>query len=141
MTGGHARDGNAVSNSPDGSRQATMIDLYGCGSPNVLKIHIVLEELDLPYREHLVDIWRGDQFKPEFLRVNPNGKVPVIVDQDGPGGRAFTVFESGAILVYLADKTGRLMSDDRADRSTILQWLMVQMTAVGPMFGQYHHFQ
>src|SRR5438270_5178224 len=90
---------------PNREGNQTMIDFYALTSPNVQKIYIMLEECALPYREHFVDVWKGDQFKPEFLRLTPNGKIPVIVDHEGPGGRPFTGFESGAILLYLADKT------------------------------------
>jgi GST-like protein len=117
-----------------------MIDLYAMGSPNVVKIYIALEEMGLPYTVHPVDVFGEAQFSPEFLRLNPNAKVPVIVDGEGPGGRPYTVFESGAILIYLADKTGRFLAKDGAARYDALQWMMVQMTTVGPMFGQYVHF-
>jgi GST-like protein len=117
-----------------------MIDLYAMGSPNVVKIYIALEEMALPYTVHPVDVFGEAQFSPEFLRLNPNAKVPVIVDSEGPGGRPYTVFESGAILIYLADKTGQFLAKDGADRYDALQWMMVQMTTVGPMFGQYVHF-
>jgi GSH-dependent disulfide-bond oxidoreductase len=117
-----------------------MIDLYAMGSPNVVKIYIALEEMALPYTVHPVDVFGEAQFSPEFLRLNPNAKVPVIVDSEGPAGRPYTVFESGAILVYLADKTGQFLARDGAARYDALQWMMVQMTTVGPMFGQYVHF-
>lgn len=117
-----------------------MIDFYVLTSPNVQKIFIMLEELELPYRTIKVDVFQGDQFKPEFLKLNPNGKIPVIVDHEGPGG-AFTVFESGAILLYLADKTGRFLPTDTIQRFQVLQWLMIQLTGVGPMFGQLTHFK
>ena len=117
-----------------------MITLYGMTSPNVVKIFIALEELGLPYNFQPVDVFAEEQFKPEFLRLNPNAKVPVIVDEDGPGGRPYTCFESGAILLYLADKTGRLLAKDGPARYDAIQWMMVQMTGVGPMFGQYVHF-
>jgi GST-like protein len=117
-----------------------MIDLYAMGSPNVVKIFIALEELELPYVTHAVDIFAGEQFRPDFVRLNPNSKVPVIVDRRGPGGKPYTVFESGAILLYLAEKTGRLLPADLAARYDALQWLMVQLTGVGPMFGQFVHF-
>ena len=116
-----------------------MIDLYAMGSPNVVKIYIALEEMALPYTVHPVDVFGEAQFSPEFLRLNPNAKVPVIVDSEGPGGRPYTVFESGAILVYLADKTGQFLANEGAARYDALQWMMVQMTTVGPMFGQYVH--
>jgi GST-like protein len=117
-----------------------MIDLYAMGSPNVVKIYIALEEMGLPYKVHPVDVFAEGQFSPEFLKLNPNAKVPVIVDGDGPGGKPYTVFESGAILQYLADKTGKLLAKDGAARYDALQWMMVQMTTIGPMWGQYVHF-
>jgi GSH-dependent disulfide-bond oxidoreductase len=118
-----------------------MIDLYALTSPNVQKIFIALEELELPYNTKLVDVWKGDQFSPEFLKINPNGKVPAIVDHDGPGGKPYTVIESGAILLYLADKTGKFLPKDTRKRFDVIQWMMVQMTGVGPMFGQWTHFK
>ena len=118
-----------------------MIDLYALTSPNVQKIFIALEELGLPYKMIPVDVWKGEQYKPEFLKLCPNAKIPVIVDHDGPGGKPFTVFESGAILMYLADKTGKLLPKDVAKRHEAIQWLMVQLTGVGPMFGQWTHFK
>jgi GST-like protein len=117
-----------------------MIDLYAMGSPNVVKIYIALEELELRYREHPVDAFAGEQFDDAFRRLNPNAKVPVIVDEDGPDGDPYTVFESGAILIYLAEKTGRLLPREGTARYDALQWLMVQMTGVGPMCGQLVHF-
>jgi GST-like protein len=117
-----------------------MITLYGMGSPNVVKIYIALEELDLPYTVAPVDVFTGKQFDAEFLRLNPNAKVPVIVDSDGPGGKSCTLFESGAILLYLAEKTGKLLPSDMAAKYEAIQWMMVQMTTVGPMFGQHVHF-
>jgi GSH-dependent disulfide-bond oxidoreductase len=117
-----------------------MIDLYALTSPNVQKIFIALEELDLPYKTHVVDVWKGDQFTPEFTKVNPNQKVPAIVDHEGPGGKPYTVIESGAILLYLAEKTGKLLSKDPRKRFDAIQWLMVQLTGVGPTFGQWTHF-
>lgn len=117
-----------------------MIQLYGMTSPNVVKIVLMLEELELPYQFHWVSVWRGDQFAPEFLRLNPNCKVPVIVDEDGPGGKPCTVFESGAILMYLAEKAHRFLPPAGAERYDCLQWLMIQLTGVGPTFGQYVHF-
>ena len=116
-----------------------MIDLYGMGSPNVLKIVLMLEELEADYRFHFVKVWSGQQHEPGVLRINPNGKTPVIVDPDGPGG-SLTVFESGAILIYLAEKSGRFLPAAGAGRYEALQWLMIQLTGVGPMFGQYVHF-
>ena len=118
-----------------------MIDLYGMTSPNVRKIFIALEELELPYEFHHVRVLQGEQFEPEFTRLNPNSKVPVIVDRDGPGGKPFAVFESGAILLYLADKTGRLLPDEPVAKHTAIQWLMIQMANVGPMLGQLNHFR
>ena len=117
-----------------------MITLYGMGSPNVVKIYIALEELALPYTVHPVDVFTGKQFDDAFLKLNPNAKVPVIVDPDGPGGKPYTCFESGAILLYLADKTGQLLPADKAARFDAIQWLMTQMSTVGPMFGQFVHF-
>lgn len=117
-----------------------MIELYGMGSPNVVKIFIALEELGLPYKVHPVDVFTGKQFAAEFLQLNPMAKVPVIVDSDGPGGKSCTLFESGAILLYLAEKTGKLLPADKADRYEAIEWMMVQMTTVGPMFGQFVHF-
>ena len=116
-----------------------MIDLYAMGSPNVVKIYIALEEMALPYRVHPVDVFNEQQFSPEFLKLNPNAKVPVIVDSEGPGG-SYTLFESGAILHYLADKTGKFLAKDGRARYDALQWMMVQMTTIGPMWGQYVHF-
>ncbi|HEY8289710.1 MAG TPA: glutathione S-transferase N-terminal domain-containing protein [Acetobacteraceae bacterium] len=117
-----------------------MITLYGMGSPNVVKVYIALEELGLPYTVSPVDVFSGKQFDAEFLRLNPNAKVPVIVDSDGPGGKPYTLFESGAILLYLAEKTGKLLPTDRAAKYDAIQWLMTQMSTVGPMFGQLVHF-
>ncbi|MBL8674974.1 MAG: glutathione S-transferase N-terminal domain-containing protein [Rhodospirillales bacterium] len=117
-----------------------MIDLYGMGSPNVVKIYLALEEMGLAYKAVPVDVFAGAQFDAEFTKLNPSAKVPVIVDQDGPGGGPYTVFESGAILIYLAEKSGRFLPKDGRARHDVLQWMMVQMTAVGPMFGQYVHF-
>jgi GSH-dependent disulfide-bond oxidoreductase len=118
-----------------------MIEVYSWATPNGHKVHIMLEECGLPYRVHAVDIGAGDQFKPEFLAMNPNHKIPVIVDPDGPGGKPITLFESGAILLYLAGKTGRFLPDDTAAKYEVLQWLMFQMGGVGPMLGQAHHFR
>ena len=117
-----------------------MIDLYAMGSPNVVKIYIALEEMGLPYTVHPVDVFGEAQFDPEFLRLNPVAKVPVITDHDGPGGKPYTLFESGAILQYLAEKTGQFLPKDPVGRFDALQWMMVQMTLVGPMFGQFVHF-
>jgi GST-like protein len=118
-----------------------MIDLYTWTTPNGRKASVMLEECGLAYNVHKIDIGKGDQFKPEFLAVNPNGKIPAIVDGDGPGGKPISVFESGAILIYLAEKTGsKLLPADPRQRYAVLQWLMFQMGGVGPMFGQAHHF-
>ncbi len=118
-----------------------MIDFYALSSPNVQKVYIMLEECGLPYTERFVDVWKGEQFKPEFLKINPNNKIPAIVDHEGPGGKPYTVFESGAILMYLAEKTGKFMPKDTAARYDVIQWLMIQLTGVGPMFGQLTHFK
>lgn len=117
-----------------------MITLYGMGSPNVVKVYIALEELALPYDVSPVDVFTGKQFDAEFLKLNPNAKVPVIVDPDGPGGKPYTCFESGAILLYLAEKTGKLLPKEPAAKYDAYQWLMTQMSTVGPMFGQMVHF-
>jgi GST-like protein len=117
-----------------------MIDFYAMGSPNVVKVYIALEELGLPYTVHPIDVFGNAQFSPEFLKLNPNAKVPVIIDHDGPGGKPYTVFESGAILIYLAEKSGKLLAKDGAARYDALQWLMVQTTGLGPMSGQLVHF-
>lgn len=118
-----------------------MIDLYSAATPNGHKVHIMLEECALPYRVHHVDISAGDQFKPDFLAISPNNKIPAIVDADGPDGKPFSLFESGAILVYLASKAGKFLGDTDRDKFTTLQWLMFQMGGVGPMLGQAHHFR
>lgn len=117
------------------------ITLYSWPTPNGQKVHIALEELGLPYTVQPVDIGAGDQFAPDFLAISPNNKIPAIVDPNGPEGRTYGVFESGAILVYLASKTGRLLGSTDAERFTVLQWLMFQMGGVGPMLGQNHHFR
>ena len=118
-----------------------MIDLYTFATSNGRKASIMLEEVGLPYETHLINILEGDQFKPEFVAINPNAKIPAIVDREGPGGAPYTVIESGAILLYLAEKTGRLMPQDMAARYEVIQWLMLQMGGVGPIFGQTHHFR
>ena len=117
-----------------------MIDLYTWPTPNGHKVHIMLEETSTPYRVHAVDIGAGDQFKPEFLRISPNNKMPAMVDSDGPGGKPISLFESGAMLIYLASKTGKFLPADLRDKWSTLQWLMFQMGGVGPMLGQAHHF-
>ncbi len=118
-----------------------MIDLYTWPTPNGHKIHIMLEECGLPYAVHAIDIGAGDQFKPEFLRISPNNKMPAIVDSDGPDGKPISLFESGAILIYLAGKTGRFMPRSTRGKYEVLQWLMWQMGGFGPMLGQAHHFR
>jgi GSH-dependent disulfide-bond oxidoreductase len=120
--------------------EAPMITLYAGTSPNVQKIYLALEEMALPYQAEPVDVFGGAQFSDKFLKVNPLAKVPAITDSDGPGGKPFTLFESGAILIYLADKTGKFLSKDPAVRAQTIQWMMVQMTGIGPMFGQFVHF-
>jgi GST-like protein len=117
-----------------------LIDLYYWPTPNGHKIPIMLEETGLAYRVKPVNMLRGEQFRPAFLRVNPNNKIPAIVDRDGPGGRPFALFESGAILQYLADKSRKLLPRDTRRRYTVLQWLTFQVANVGPMFGQCGHF-
>ena len=118
-----------------------MITVYSWATPNGHKVHIMLEECGLPFRTVAVDIGAGDQFKPEFLAISPNNKIPALVDPDGPGGKPISLFESGAILLYLAAKTGRFMPEDLAARYEVLQWLMFQVGGVGPMLGQAHHFR
>ncbi len=117
-----------------------MIDLYTWSTPNGRKVSIMLEELALPYRVHAINIGQNDQFKPEFIAINPNSKIPAIVDPEGPDGKPISVMESGAILIYLGEKSGRLIPKNARTRSVALQWLMFQMGGVGPMFGQVHHF-
>jgi GST-like protein len=118
-----------------------MIEVYSWATPNGHKVHIMLEECGLPYRVHAIDIGAGDQFTPEFLAISPNNKIPAIVDPDGPDGRPISLFESGAILLYLAGKTGRLLPADTRGKYEVLQWLMFQMGGLGPMLGQAHHFR
>ena len=118
-----------------------MIDVYSTATPNGHKVHVMLEECGLPYRAHHVDIGAGDQFKPQFLAISPNNKIPAIVDADGPDGKPISLFESGAILLYLAGKTGKFLGHTDRERFTTLQWLMFQMGGVGPMLGQAHHFR
>ena len=118
-----------------------MIEVYSWPTPNGHKVHIMLEECGLPYRAHPVDIGAGDQFEPDFLAISPNNKVPAIVDPDGPDGQPISLFESGAILLYLAGKTGRFLPAGTRGRYETLQWLMFQMGGVGPMLGQAHHFR
>ena len=117
-----------------------MIDLYTWSTPNGRKASSMLEELGLPYDTHAINIGKNDQFTPEFIAINPNSKIPAIVDSEGPDGKPISIMESGAILIYLAEKTGRLVPATPRGRSVALQWLMFQMGGVGPMFGQVHHF-
>jgi GST-like protein len=117
-----------------------MIQLYTWGTPNGKKASIMLEEIELPYEVYPINIGQGDQFKPEYLAINPNNKIPSIIDTDGPGGKPLTLFESGAILMYLAEKTGKLWPADMRQRYLVIQWLMFQMGGVGPMFGQANYF-
>ena len=116
------------------------LQLYSLPTPNGVKVSIMLEEIGLPYEPHLVDFARNDQLTPEFRSLNPNGKIPAIIDPDGPGGRPLGLFESGAILVYLADKTGKLAPADAAHRYETIQWVFFQMAFIGPMFGQVGYF-
>jgi len=118
-----------------------MIDAYSWRTSNGRKLHIMLEELGIEYRIHPIDIRKGDQFELDFLKISPNNKIPAIVDQDGPGGKPYSIFESGAILMYLAEKTGRFMPQDVARRYNVIQWLMFQMGGIGPMLGQANHFR
>jgi len=118
-----------------------MIEVYSWATPNGHKIHIMLEECGLAYRAIPVDIGAGEQFAPGFLAISPNNKIPAIVDPDGPDGKPISMFESGAILLYLAAKTGRFLPPDVRGRYTTLEWLMFQMGSVGPMLGQAHHFR
>ena len=117
-----------------------MIELHTWSTPNGRKVSIMLEELGLPYSVHPVNIGKDEQFRPEFLAISPNNKIPAIVDPDGPGGKRFALFESGAILIYLGEKTQQLIPADPATRYVALQWLMFQMGGLGPMLGQTHHF-
>ena len=118
-----------------------MIDLYTWPTPNGHKVHIMLEEVGLEYKIIPINIGRGDQFDPEFLKISPNNKMPAMVDPEGPDGKPYSLFESGAILMYLAEKTGQFMPEASAARYLVIQWLMFQMGTVGPMLGQAHHFR
>lgn len=118
-----------------------MIDLHTWATPNGRKVSVMLEETGLPYRVHTVDIGKNEQFAPDFLAISPNNKIPAIVDRQGPGGKPLALFESGAILVYLAEKSGKLLPKDPAVRFDVMQWLMWQMGGFGPMLGQAHHFR
>jgi GSH-dependent disulfide-bond oxidoreductase len=117
-----------------------VIQLYTWGTPNGKKVSIMLEEIGMPYEVFPINIGQRDQFKPEYLEINPNNKIPSIIDTDGPGGKPFTIFESGAILMYLAEKSGKLWPADIRQRYTVIQWLMFQMGGIGPMFGQANYF-
>jgi len=117
-----------------------MIQLYSWKTPNGRKVSVMLEEIGLPYEVHAVDLGKRQQFTPEYLAINPNNKIPSIIDSDGPGGKPLTLFESGAILLYLAEKTGKLWPRDMRKRYEVIQWLMFQMGGVGPMFGQANYF-
>lgn len=130
------RDGN-----DEGGRREVTIQLYTWSTPNGRKVSIMLEELGLPYSVHPVHIGRGEQYEPEFLRISPNNKIPAVVDPDGPDGDECSLFESGAILLYLAEKTGRFVPEDPMERYRCLEWLMWQMGNFGPMLGQAHHFR
>ena len=122
------------------AKHPELLQLYSLPTPNGVKVSIMLEEIGLPYEVHLVDFGKDDQKTPEFLSLNPNGKIPAILDPNGPGGKPLPLFESGAILEYLADKTGRLLPADEAGRWQALQWVMFQMGGIGPMFGQVGFF-
>ncbi len=117
-----------------------MIDLYTWTTPNGRKVSIMLEECGLKYNTHAIHIGKDEQFTPQFVAINPNSKIPAIIDNDGPEAKPLTVFESGAILIYLAEKTGQFLAPKGKARSDALQWLMFQMGGVGPIFGQVHHF-
>jgi len=117
-----------------------MIELYTWGTPNGRKVSVMLEECALAYNVHKINIGKDEQFAPEFLKLNPNGKIPAIVDSEGPDGKPISLMESGAILLYLASKTGQLLPADARGRWVVTEWLMFQMASVGPMFGQCHHF-
>jgi len=118
-----------------------MIEVHTWATPNGHKVHIMLEECGLPYHVAPVDIGAGEQFEPEFLAISPNNKIPAIVDTDGPDGEPISLFESGAILLYLAGKTGRFMPQDTRGKYRTLEWLMFQMGSIGPLLGQAHHFR
>ncbi|MGH8316066.1 MAG: glutathione S-transferase N-terminal domain-containing protein [Steroidobacterales bacterium] len=122
------------------ARHPDRIQLYALASPNGVKVSIMLEETRLPYEPHYVDFDTNDQKSPEYLSLNPYGKIPSIIDPDGPGGQPLPLFESGAVLLYLAEKTGRLLPKDAAARYETIQWLMFQMAGIGPMFGQVGFF-
>lgn len=116
------------------------IELYSLATPNGQKVSIALEEMQIPYTAHRVDITKGDQFTPEFVKINPNSKIPAIVDPEGPDGKSLSIMESGAILIYLAQKSEKFYPEDPRLQSEVLQWLFFQVGGVGPMFGQFGHF-
>jgi GST-like protein len=122
------------------AKETAVIDVYTWTTGNGRKVPIFLEETGLPYRLHMVNIRANEQFKPDFVAICPNSKIPAIVDQDGPGGKPLSLFESGAILIYLADKAGRMIGNDAAGRYRVIEWVMFQMANVGPLFGQANHF-
>jgi GST-like protein len=117
-----------------------VIDLYTWTTPNGRKVQIMLEELGLPYNVHSINISKNEQFAPGFLKISPNNKIPAIVDSEGPNGKPISIFESGAILMYLAEKTGKFWPQDMPTKYLVMQWLMFQMGGFGPMLGQAHHF-
>ncbi len=117
-----------------------MIDLYTWITPNGRKISIMLEEVGLPYEVHPINLQKGEQFAPDFLAISPNNRIPAIIDREGPGGKPYSLFESGAILMYISEKVGKLVPTEIHKRYEVIQWLMFQMGGVGPMFGQAHHF-
>ncbi|MGF1878002.1 glutathione binding-like protein [Photobacterium frigidiphilum] len=116
------------------------VQLYSLGSPNGIKIPIALEEMGISYEAHTVDILKGEQFSEDFVKINPNSKIPAIIDLDGPHGQPISIMESGAILLYLAEKSGTLLPEDPTERCEVIQWLFFQASAVGPMFGAFGHF-
>ena len=122
------------------ARYPERLQLYSLPTPNGVKVSIMLEETGLPYEPHLIDLNKGEQTTPEYLALNPNGKIPAIIDPQGPGGRPLALFESGAILLYLAEKTGQLLPGDAAGRYETMQWVFFQMASIGPMFGQVGYF-
>jgi GST-like protein len=122
------------------NKEKTVIDVYTWTTGNGRKVPIFLEETGLPYRLHMVNIRTNEQFKPDYVAICPNSKIPAIVDQDGPGGKPLSLFESGAILIYLADKAGKLIGSDAAGRWRTIEWVMFQMANIGPLFGQANHF-
>jgi len=140
-TEGHSRLGYTPRFADAVTYGDVMIELYSWATPNGHKVHIMLEETGLPYRVHGVNIRTGEQFKAEFLKISPNNRIPAMVDPDGPGGKPLSLMESGAILLYLASKSGKFLPDDIGQRWACMQWLMWQMGGVGPMFGQANHFR